>query len=328
MTTVYKYRIWCTTESTYVEGWGISEPTTCYTNTTHTIDAGKTIITDSVDEKTVNINEGSSSLGGFYRSQGEKIIIPENYIIAGTITEPVSDTDTIIHMDDVSLINIDDYIGITNGTASAILGTIISINSTNNELGIVTTKHPESFSTFTTSGTSIQLLSSNNDFIQPHDIGVLTVNYQSSNDNNGDGLEVQVYPNTIIGALTANVSIGNTIINVSQTVIDNMSIGFYCRLYDGNVIECLGRVLVVDKVNSQLTMQNPALNNFSASSPTYIRMTIKMLETEDIGPAGSYSPGDSKIGASKIMGYKAVRVCYTNFTGGAKKFCFNVQHLY
>jgi hypothetical protein len=49
MTTVKKYRVYCNDETAMVEGWGTTEPTTCYNNNTHTIDTLQTVLVDSVD---------------------------------------------------------------------------------------------------------------------------------------------------------------------------------------------------------------------------------------------------------------------------------------
>lgn len=49
-TTVYKYRVWCDTDSKYVEVWGEAAPTVCPENDAHSIDPVKTAIIDSVTQ--------------------------------------------------------------------------------------------------------------------------------------------------------------------------------------------------------------------------------------------------------------------------------------
>jgi len=48
MATLYKSRIWCSTENIWVEGWNEEILTTCPNNNTHDIDSDKTAIVDSV----------------------------------------------------------------------------------------------------------------------------------------------------------------------------------------------------------------------------------------------------------------------------------------
>lgn len=47
MTIVYKYRLYCNTETAYVYDWAETEPTTCPNNTAHTIDSTKTTIVET-----------------------------------------------------------------------------------------------------------------------------------------------------------------------------------------------------------------------------------------------------------------------------------------
>lgn len=49
-TEVNKYRVWCSTDSKYVEVWAEDEPTTCPENTGHIIDAEKTVIVETLSE--------------------------------------------------------------------------------------------------------------------------------------------------------------------------------------------------------------------------------------------------------------------------------------
>lgn len=44
MANLYKYRVWCNDENSWLESWGIEEPTTCPNNSAHTIDTNKTTI--------------------------------------------------------------------------------------------------------------------------------------------------------------------------------------------------------------------------------------------------------------------------------------------
>jgi len=50
-TTVYKYRVWCDTDSKYVEVWGDTEPTTCPENNGHTIDTTKTAVIEHITQE-------------------------------------------------------------------------------------------------------------------------------------------------------------------------------------------------------------------------------------------------------------------------------------
>lgn len=326
MTTINKYRLLCTTDSTDEYSWGTTEPTTCPTNTAHTIDASKTTIVDKVEENTVTVNEGGNSLGGWFKVKGEKIIIPTNYVVIGQLVNPVSINDTVFTVDQATIdaIELDDCIRVNDGAAPAMIGYVSIIDDTNNQITVSGSGSPNAY----VATDNVELMTTRTDFTQPIDIGVLSLSYISSSDNDGDGLEFQVYPNLTIGVLTSDVIATDTVFDVQQSVIDNVMVGFWVRLDDGNVRECVGLVTAVDEVNNQITVQKPVVNSFLAATPTSVKISVKMLETKDIGPAGPHSPGNDKIGSSLVVKDKNVRVCYHNHTGGAKKFVFNVGYLY
>jgi len=58
MSTVFRYRLWCSTEEAHVYVWASEDdpvPTTCPNDTDHTIDASKTAITEKVSENDVHV---------------------------------------------------------------------------------------------------------------------------------------------------------------------------------------------------------------------------------------------------------------------------------
>ena len=59
---VNKYRLWCITEESYVEGWGTEAPTVCYNNNTHTIDEDSIVQIDSVSDSDVIIKDSEITL--------------------------------------------------------------------------------------------------------------------------------------------------------------------------------------------------------------------------------------------------------------------------
>lgn len=57
MATVYKYRVWCSTDSKYEYVWGETAPTTCPTNTGHTIDGAQTVIVEKAGNEIVEVTQ-------------------------------------------------------------------------------------------------------------------------------------------------------------------------------------------------------------------------------------------------------------------------------
>ena len=88
MTTLNKYRLYCNTDSTYEYIWSETEPTTCPTNTAHTIDANQTAIIERREPNTITIKEETTPTNGYYRFQGYNESIPASNPIGNvTVTD-------------------------------------------------------------------------------------------------------------------------------------------------------------------------------------------------------------------------------------------------
>ncbi len=62
LTSVVRYKIYCETESKYVEGWGTTSPTACYTNTAHTVNPNSVQVLETVARSQVKIIEDSVNI--------------------------------------------------------------------------------------------------------------------------------------------------------------------------------------------------------------------------------------------------------------------------
>jgi hypothetical protein len=68
MTTLYKYRLFCTTTQTYQFVWNEDKPTTCPENNTHTIDTSSISIVKKIDPAEISIKEEVIPTGGNYQA--------------------------------------------------------------------------------------------------------------------------------------------------------------------------------------------------------------------------------------------------------------------
>jgi len=69
MATVYKYRLKCTTDDKY-EYWLLGEdtpPTTCPTNTAHSIDSSSVALVDVIEQNVVTVREETTPTGGKWK---------------------------------------------------------------------------------------------------------------------------------------------------------------------------------------------------------------------------------------------------------------------
>ncbi len=249
---LYKYRVYCEDDSKYEFIW-LSEndptPTTCPTNTSHTITTSLTTIIETRDHSEVTIKEEDIKSGGHYFLQSIQF-------------DAIPDTTTTY---------------------------IISF---------------------------------------PININVISATMIIEEINRGDLVKWQVAPNTTIGAITNIVNIGATILDVSQTVTDNLDIGFCVKITDGVNTEYLGKCLLIDKENGQITVQIPTINSFSPLSPTYIQMTVKYVDLELGGPT-RLNVAKSKIGTSHLPANFPIHCNYTNKSlTETKRFVAYIEYLF
>lgn len=147
-----------------------------------------------------------------------------------------------------------------------------------------------------------------------------------SEDMIGDEMEVHVAPNTLIGAITQDLNIGDTSIYVSSTVIQNIKRGYYLGLYQsGDTGIEISQVLDIDVANSFLAI-NPS--DVSANAGSYVSMCAKIIpyvyfHSFDKIELGKHIPQGQRI--SKEI---PIRVIYKNNNGVAKKISFFVEFLY
>lgn len=142
---------------------------------------------------------------------------------------------------------------------------------------------------------------------------VLSVHYETGNEHVGDSFEVLLAPDTALGTITSDVSPGDSVISVSQSVISNAIAGpMRFMLDDGVQSESLGRIVSIDIVNSQITTENSATLAFLAATPTVVRVSVVYIDTCTIGMARCETVGESKIGSSAIPAGQTVRLVYHN----------------
>ena len=166
------------------------------------------------------------------------------------------------------------------------------------------------------------------DFSFPVPIGLMAARAKIIESMNGDEIQCLVAPDTVIGAITSDVSVDDTVINVSQSVIDNTSIGFFVDIYDGTNHDDLQRIVSIDSDNLQITVAQAATQSFLASAPTYVRQTLKYVPNLTLVTGFNLCLGSVKIGSSYVPANTTMRLSYNNISGTAKTFSFIFEYLY
>ena len=162
----------------------------------------------------------------------------------------------------------------------------------------------------------------------PFNVSLLLATCTCTPDNNGDKVTVEIPSDLTIGNITQDVSVNDTVINVSSSVTSNIAIGFYVSITDGANSDELGRVLAVNTINNTITVEAGSTNSYSAASPTLVAMTVRPIDNFEFGPVQTYNIGQSSLGASHIPANIPIVVKYTNNGSTPKTLIFNYEYLY
>lgn len=297
MTTLYKYGVYCVTDSKFEYAWGEEEPTKCPVDTAHTINATLTKVVNERVAGEVIIKEESIPTGGHFGARTIRVDASRNKTAKNSIVWeiPVSPlavnfVTTSDHVGDCveMLVGENTIVGILLGATSGTADSWVSQNYTTGD--IVEYTHP---------------LFGN-----------------------------RVY--TCISDTTANDLPTNETywkrgyeVHVSQTVIDNVAKGYYITLDDGTNSDDMGIVIDVDKVNDKLYLEKNGAHSFSPATPTYIKQTVKHIHDFEVGEAWEHVIGESKIGGTYLPPDTFVTVKYMNKSSDKDKFLIGrVEYLY
>ena len=161
-------------------------------------------------------------------------------------------------------------------------------------------------------------------YVKPYRMSILEFTFRITSAHSNDLINAYIGKNTIIGVLSSNVYTNNTSITVSNSVIENIYVGYDLSVSNGTVTNFLGEVLTIS--GNILTFSKSAVNNFLIGD--YILMSVKPVDNFILGPEGFYTIGASKRGASGIPANTIISLEYTNTTSDIKTFTLNLDYLY
>lgn len=163
----------------------------------------------------------------------------------------------------------------------------------------------------------------------PFDINIIRGSFNDMPEFKGDNIELCIAPDTVVGAITQDASIGDTVLNVSQTVIDNVKVGYYLAIFDGTNEDNLGRIISIDKTASTVTVQTALVSSFTAATPSYVKITIFMVPFAYLEGSGNNINFEGSVKSSFIPADTIIHVAYTNVTGGSdRKYSFRMEYFY
>lgn len=150
----------------------------------------------------------------------------------------------------------------------------------------------------------------------PYPIRAYVFTLQPTEENIGDYVTFLTAPNTPIGVLIQDVSSG-TVLNVSDTVITNIAIGFDVSLNDGVTSQKLGECIAIDTVNKTITVSSSVSNSFGIG--TAVLITIKRIENVRITTRNQMVFGANTFGSTLVPAGISGVLMYKNMTSTSKK---------
>lgn len=158
----------------------------------------------------------------------------------------------------------------------------------------------------------------------PIPINVIRGKWFNKSNYDGDVLEFVIAEDSIIGAITSNVENGDTIINVSATVLANTKLGYYIKCEGQD----WGRVLSINTTNNQITIENAATASITATGSEYILQTIKLVPHLYLEGTETMMVLEGGIGSQYIPEGVTMTIKYHNNTGVAKKYSAILEYFY
>jgi len=293
-TTVFKWRVYCVTDDTYEEVWSETEPTTCPTNTAHTIGAVTEVTTVDVTG-VVKVQEEEIPTGGHFQAKTLALTTNPNSSNYVEVSWPYP-----ISVLSIEWVSEEVHRGDT-------LDMTVGKDTITGFLAVALTPNAE----WTSQNYNL------NDMVRYNNKDYKCILSTVSNEDPTDTTYWEYQP---------------LVITVSPTVIQYAEIGFHINLFNGLQSDDLGRVISKDTNASTLTMELTTSNSYAVTQPlpTYIRQTVYMLNGFEMSAPWESVIGESKIGGSYLPTHTKVRVTYHNMStsGDPKKIVGRVEYMY
>lgn len=149
-----------------------------------------------------------------------------------------------------------------------------------------------------------------------------TTDFHANSEHVGDDFDVIVGPNTLIGMVAADASIGDTTIQVTTTVTDNVVSGMYIATPDTD----LGKVVQVNKISGTITLKNPIGSSIVAN--TGLLLNVYLGKHICIDAIDTYTFGEKGFQGKIVPAGTTFRMVYTNSTGLPKKVNWRMGYYY
>ena len=145
--------------------------------------------------------------------------------------------------------------------------------------------------------------------------------------NIGDTINLYVAPNTNIGTITQNITQNDTLINVSESVLTNISVGHLITITNGNQKIEMGQCINIDTINNKITCDIPA--NISILSGAYVQSSRQVVKDFYINTSNLlHTLANKTISRLSLPKNTNSSISYINTSNVEKTFTFSIEFLY
>lgn len=163
-------------------------------------------------------------------------------------------------------------------------------------------------------------------FSWPFNVGILTVNWNSGENNRGDIVNCYISPNTTIGAITQDIHQGDTVIHVSPSVLTYISKGYNVNITDGIQNLNLEQCIDTNSIDNTITVQNQVSTSMKAGSA--VQMTIHNIKNIILTEPSQMRLATKHLSSSFLPANTQIKFTYQNNSNTAKTFCVFYEYLY
>lgn len=160
----------------------------------------------------------------------------------------------------------------------------------------------------------------------PFNISIMTLNWTSSQIHKGDIINGFVAENTIIGKITKQTNIGDTVLHVSPSVFEHINKGYLVSVTDGQQSINMEQCISMDKAAGIITCENSVTTSLNAGS--YLQITVNNIRNFHILEPESVRLANKHLSSSPISAGTKVKFQYQNNGSIPKTFVFQYEYLY
>jgi hypothetical protein len=155
---------------------------------------------------------------------------------------------------------------------------------------------------------------------------IYSINFMSGPENKGDFIDILYNPDIIIGTITKPVNINDNVINVSNTVIQYMQLGFYFVITDGSTYDEIGMVIKKDELSGTIQLDSKALKAYDAAR--YVAIRVYMVRNYQLQDPCMHKIGKGVSGSKLMEKDSIIQLRYNNRSGLEKTFIYSYECIY